>query len=272
MIPAPPRTHRFDRAVRDRSDGPSPRRLATGPSGRGVVYPPRCHHCRLVGHATILTDRACGDGAIVRHRLRDALLFGPHVTMLVALAGALSQELAGDEQPPMPRRLFYNLAAILTATQAAGLAYQTLDGIAKVGWPWQVHVVAGGRRVCRGEAALARSPRLLSVTQAANRQWSERAPRAHPTSSWVRACCGLAALIEHRMWDVLALAAIPLYFACRDYCAHVVGVEDEQRRLEVVAALDEGMAVIDADGRISFWNDVLAAPSAAAASAPCTAR
>ena len=44
------------------------------------------------------------------------LLFGPHVTMLVALAGALSQELAGDEQPPMPRRLFYNLAAILTAT------------------------------------------------------------------------------------------------------------------------------------------------------------
>ena len=117
------------------------------------------------------------------------LLFGPHVTMLVALAGALSQELAGDEQPPMPRRLFYNLAAILTATQPAGLAYQTLDGIAKVGWPWQaVHVVAAVAAYAAVKPLGLRSFCLLSVTQAANRQWSERALRAHPTSSWVRAC------------------------------------------------------------------------------------
>ncbi len=188
------------------------------------------------------------------------LLFGPHVTMLVAMAGAVSQELAGDEQPPMPRRLFFNLAAVLTATQAAGLAYQTLAAIAEVGWPWQaVHVVVAVAAYAAVKGAFAGGILPLLATQPVNRSWSERTLQSSPNFIvGASLSVGLAALIEHRMWDVLALAAVPLYFACRDYCAHVVGVEDEQRRLEVVAALDEGMAVIDADGRISFWNDVLA--------------
>jgi diguanylate cyclase (GGDEF)-like protein/PAS domain S-box-containing protein len=191
--------------------------------------------------------------------LTALMLFGPHVTMLVAAAGAVTHELSDDERRPAPRRLFFNLAAIITATQVAGLAYRTLVAIADVGWPWQaLHVVAAVAAYVVVKGAFAGVILPWASNQPVNHRWAERT--LHGAPSYVvgaSLAVALTALIEHRMWDVLVLAAIPLYFASRDYGAHAARTEDEHRRLEVVAALDEGMAVVDADGRIIFWNDVL---------------
>jgi diguanylate cyclase (GGDEF)-like protein/PAS domain S-box-containing protein len=187
------------------------------------------------------------------------LLFGPHVAVLVAVAGALTQDLADDVRPVAPRRMVFNLAAIVAATETAGWIYRVLDGIGDGGWPWQalpVLVSVAAYAVVRVGFAGVILP--IGANQPVSGQWAERTLHGSPVYIvGASLAVALAALIEHRMWDVLALCSVPLYFACRDYCAHLARIEDEHRRLEVVAAMDEGMAVIDADGRITFWNDVL---------------
>jgi len=66
---------------------------------------------------------------------------------------------------------------------------------------------------------------------------------------------GCAELIHHRAWELLLVAALPMFFAYRMYKAHVDGFSDEERRREVVDALDHGMCVLDGDGRITLWSD-----------------
>jgi diguanylate cyclase (GGDEF)-like protein/PAS domain S-box-containing protein len=187
------------------------------------------------------------------------LLFGPHVALLVAAAGVVSHELADEARPVSQRRVALNLAAIATATQAAGLIYRTLDGVAGVGWPWQaLQVVAAVASYAAAKSLFAGVIEPWTRQRPVNPLWAERALQSSPNYIVGASLgVGLAALIEHGMWDVLALTTVPLYFACRDYCAHVARVEEEHRRLEVVASLDEGMAALDTEGRIMSWNDVL---------------
>ncbi len=68
---------------------------------------------------------------------------------------------------------------------------------------------------------------------------------------------GLVELIRHRMWEVLPVAAVPLYFAYRAHCDHASRLEDERRRREVMDSLDQGMAVIDDNGLVTLWNETL---------------
>ena len=59
------------------------------------------------------------------------------------------------------------------------------------------------------------------------------------------------------MWEVLPVAAVPLFFAHRAYCAHVRQFEYEHRSLEAIESLDQGISVIDGNGRITLWNAAL---------------
>jgi PAS domain-containing protein len=68
---------------------------------------------------------------------------------------------------------------------------------------------------------------------------------------------GLVEMIDHGMWQVLPAVAVPLYFAYRAYCAHLNRLEDEHRQREVNEALDQGMSVVDGNGRVTLWNDAL---------------
>ena len=59
------------------------------------------------------------------------------------------------------------------------------------------------------------------------------------------------------MWEVVPVAAVPLYFAYRAYCAHVIRLDEEHRRREVIGSLDQGMSVVDSNGLVTLWNDGL---------------
>ena len=59
------------------------------------------------------------------------------------------------------------------------------------------------------------------------------------------------------MWEVLPVAAVPLYFAHRAYCSHVSQIEYEHRSLEAIESLDQGMSVIDGSGLVTLWNHAL---------------
>ena len=188
------------------------------------------------------------------------LLLGPSGTMLVALAGMVTKRLTDSERShPLPRMLL-NGAITMVAIQAAGLAYRTLGGTAgQFVWPWQgVPIAAAVVGYCLVKGASAEIILPVCTAQPVNRSWPKGILRGCPAHFLgASLAVGLVEVIDHRVWNVLPVAAVPLYFAYRAYCAHVNRLEEEHRRLEVIDSLDPGMSVVDRNGRVTLWNDAL---------------
>ena len=70
---------------------------------------------------------------------------------------------------------------------------------------------------------------------------------------------GIVEIIAHRMWELLPVAAVPLSFAYLAYRDYLARLENDNRRGEIIESLDQGVSVIDADGRVTVWNDALEA-------------
>src|SRR4030095_13239681 len=68
---------------------------------------------------------------------------------------------------------------------------------------------------------------------------------------------GLVTMLGQRMWQLMPVAAVPLYCAYRAYRAFVARLNEDHRRREVIDALHQGMSVISSDGVITLWNDAL---------------
>src|SRR5206468_2303854 len=67
----------------------------------------------------------------------------------------------------------------------------------------------------------------------------------------------LVEAIDHRAWEILPVAAVPLYFAYRAHCAHVSRIEEGDHHREVVDSLEQGMSVVDKNGLVTLWNNAL---------------
>jgi diguanylate cyclase (GGDEF)-like protein/PAS domain S-box-containing protein len=187
------------------------------------------------------------------------LILGPNATMLVATAGTVTQGLA-DSQPQPRRRMLLNGAAVMVATQAAGLAHRALGGtLGHFIWPVQgVPIAAAVVAYCFVKSALAEVIVPLCTRQPVNRSWPKSLLHGSP-NYFIGAslAVGIAEVIDRRYWEVLPVAALPLYFGYRAYCAHVNRLEEEHRRREVVESLDQGMSVVDSEGRVTLWNDAV---------------
>ena len=68
---------------------------------------------------------------------------------------------------------------------------------------------------------------------------------------------GLVEIFDHRVWELLPVAAVPMYCALRIYSDYVDRLDAEHRSREVIESLDQGMCVVDASGRLTLWNDTL---------------
>jgi diguanylate cyclase (GGDEF)-like protein/PAS domain S-box-containing protein len=188
------------------------------------------------------------------------LLLGPHATMLVAAAGTVTQGFTDSQRSHRSRRILLNAATVLAATQAAGFAHRALGGtMGHFIWPGQgVPIAAAVVVYCFVKSASADVLVPLVTRQPVNRSWPKSILRGCP-SYFIGAsiAVGLVEVIDHRMWEVLAVAAVPLYFAYRAYRAHVNQLEEEHRRREVIDSLDQGMSVVDSNGLVTLWSDAL---------------
>ena len=59
------------------------------------------------------------------------------------------------------------------------------------------------------------------------------------------------------MWDLAPVAAAALFFAYRIYADYVKRLEEHHRRHELIDYLEQGMSVLDREGRVTLWNDAL---------------
>ena len=188
------------------------------------------------------------------------LLLGSNATMLVATAGPVTQRLTGSPASHASRRMLMNAATVIAATQAAGLAHRALGGtLGHFVWPMQgVSIAAAVVVYCFVKSASAEIIVPFFTKQLINRSWPKSILRGCPSY-----CIGaslavaLVEVIEYRTWEVVPVAAVPLYFAYRAYCAHVSRLEEERRRQEVIDSVGHGMAVVDGSGLVTVWNDGL---------------
>ncbi len=204
-------------------------------------------------------DRGMMPLAFVVH-FATLLLFGPHVAVIVVAAGAVAYLLADSQRTRPIERTVLNAATTMAAIQSAGIVHGLLGGtLGHFAWPWQGLPIAFAiATYAIVHSAVAELVLPLVTGQPFNRWWPTTVLRDGPHHViGAGLAIGLIEIINYELWEVLPVAAVPLFFAHRAYCSHVSQIEYEHRSLEAIESLDEGIAVIDSRGLITLWNHAL---------------
>jgi diguanylate cyclase (GGDEF)-like protein len=175
------------------------------------------------------------------------LLLGPNAAMVVATAGAVMQWLTDSTRPRSVREGLFHVLTVVAAAQTAGLLHHALGGtIGTFAWPAQglpIALAVAGYCVVKSASAEIIVP--LVTRQPINRTWPIGSlPGAPGYFIAASLAVGVAAIVNHRLWEVATVAAVPLYFAYRAYAAHVIRIDEEYRRRELIESLEQGMSVV----------------------------
>ena len=207
----------------------------------------------------VAEDRGMMPLAFVIH-FASLLLFGPLVTMIMVSAGAAAYMLADPQWTRPPERTLVNAATTISAIHAAGFVHTLLGGTqGHFVWPWQGVPIAFAVTIyALAHSAIGGVVMPFVTGQPINRWWLRSVLRDCP-HHFIGAglAIGLIEIIDHALWEVLPVAALPLFFAHRAYCSHVSQIEYEHRSQEAIESLDEGIATVDGRGLITLWNHAL---------------
>jgi diguanylate cyclase (GGDEF)-like protein/PAS domain S-box-containing protein len=204
-------------------------------------------------------DRGMMPLAFVIH-FSTLLLFGPHIAVIVVAAGAIAYVLADSQRTRPLERTVLNAATTMAAIQAAGIVHKLLGGtLGHFFWPWQgLPIAFAVATYAIVHSAVAELLLPVVLGQPINRWWPATVLRDGPHHViGAGLAIGLIEIINYQLWEVLPVAAVPLFFAQRAYCSYVSQIEYEHRSLEAIESLDEGIAVIDGRGLITLWNHAL---------------
>src|SRR5581483_7854438 len=146
------------------------------------------------------------------------------------------------------------------ALGSAGLAHRALGGtVGLFVWPMQALPIAGALLSYCFVMTASTEVFVPFISKCpVNRSWLKTVRNQSPfyfVGAGVAAA--LAELVAHRQWTALPAVAIPLFFAYRAYLDYTRSLDDERRRAEVIESLEQGMAVVDGNGRVALWNDAL---------------
>ena len=193
------------------------------------------------------------------------MLFGSHAAACVAAAAVLTAGFSAARRPLAPALI--DTAIAIAATEAAGFAYQAaveLPGFSA--WPWlsvpisaavvSYHAVQGAL----AEIAVPIVSRFLGAPagRGIDRSWPRRALASCPVYLLgAGAGAALVLVIDGRLWNIAPIVAAALFFAYRIYADYVQRLAEDHRRREVIEHLEQGMSVLDRDGRVTLWNDAL---------------
>ncbi len=188
------------------------------------------------------------------------LVFGSGPTLLIAAAGALAQSTIVVRRRNPLHRLLFNAACLVSTVQMAGWGYQAFGGtIGQLVWPWDATPLAAALIIYFTVNSVSIASAIaLTTSQPVIRVWQENFLWGGP-SYFIGASVAavMAEVIGHRIWGFIPLGAMPVYVLFRTYGVYVGRLEDEHRHREVIESLNEGVAVIKHDGRVTIWNDAL---------------
>src|SRR5258708_2139973 len=204
------------------------------------------------------TDRAIMPPAFVIV-FTALMLFGGNVAMVVAAAATLTPAFLARRTPLV--QALIDTAIVIAATQAADVAHQSIARVVPgvFLWPWLALPIASAvvaYHLTQGVLAGGVGP--FVSRRPVLRSWPKRALAGTPVyllGAGVSAA--LVAVIDRGLWNVAPVVAVALFFAYRIYADYVHRLEEEHRRREVIDHLEQGMSVLDADGRVTLWNDAV---------------
>jgi diguanylate cyclase (GGDEF)-like protein len=181
--------------------------------------------------------------------------------VFVASAAVLALDLTEPPRTQPYRRALARIGISLLATAAAGLAHGLLGGTSArpLQWPQAIPIAAALLAygvVWIGAAAL---PLSLTGGPSIAESWATRVRRSVPPYVIATAAAVvLAELIDQRLWEIVIVAAAPMYCAHRAYVRYAGRVDGERRRRDLLESLAHGVAIVDRRGRVTLWNDALA--------------
>jgi PAS domain S-box-containing protein len=184
------------------------------------------------------------------------LLLGPNAATLLAIAGAVMQRLINTRQSVS--LILMRIAGITLALQGAGFVHRLLGGsTGQFAWPAQVLPIAAATLMYCGVVGVSEQVvEPLARKQAVDPSWWKEILSGVQTHVvGVSVAVGCAELVHHGAWELLLIAAVPMFFAYGMYKTHLDSLSEEEHRREIVDALDHGMCVLDNDGRITLWSD-----------------
>src|SRR5262249_6567270 len=96
------------------------------------------------------------------------------------------------------------------------------------------------------------------MKQAISRSWPMNLLRGSSTY-FLGASVAVVAVevIERQAWEFVPVIAVPLVVAYRAHSSYVTRLHEDDRRREVLDAVEQGMAVVDARGYVTLWNDAI---------------
>lgn len=204
-------------------------------------------------------DRATAPSFVID--FASLLLFGAPAMTIVATTGSLARVLSDSPRSHLFRRALVHAACGVAAAQAAGFAHARLGGtLGAFAWPWQaVPIAAAVLLYCGVRGAFDGLAAPLLARQPVGRSWLTQLTSDCPLA-FVAAgvAVALVEIVAHRAWNVLSVAAVPLYFMYRAHNAYARQRDGEVRHRDLIASLDQGMAVVDHSDRVTLWNEALA--------------
>jgi len=184
------------------------------------------------------------------------IMAGPAAATIVASVGVVLRGLVDFDRC----RVVIDLAAAIVATQTAGVLHGVLGGTrAPFEWPWQgIPIAAAAIAYCVVMYAALEGVVPLLRGETVDFSWLRHGLHHIPDYLLgAGAAVVIVAAIDHEMWELLLVAAVPLVFVYRAYFSHLDRLERERRHGQVIESIDQGMCVIDAEGCVVLWNDAL---------------
>jgi diguanylate cyclase (GGDEF)-like protein/PAS domain S-box-containing protein len=188
------------------------------------------------------------------------ILVGPNLAMWISAASAISQSTVRVAHRNPPHRMLFNAASLVMTMQASGFAYRALGGHfgGLAGLGDATPLAAAVLVYFLMNTVLVAVAVALSTFQPVLRVWQQNFLWGGP-SYFVSA--GVAVLlvevVAHQMWAFLPFVALSAYLTYRAYGVYVGRLQEDHRHREVIESLNEAMAVIQRDGRVTLWNETL---------------
>ncbi|HEX6464780.1 MAG TPA: diguanylate cyclase, partial [Vicinamibacterales bacterium] len=186
------------------------------------------------------------------------LLGGPTATVFAAAAAVASRIAV---QRLAPHELAFDVLTAVAAVQAADQGHRLTGSVVPRAfvWPWTaIPITAAVIAYHLTQSAATRVVAPLVTRRPFDRSWLK-----HPLPGLAvyllaaAAAVAIVDVIDHGMWDVAPVLAGALFCAYWIYADYLSGLSHAHRRREVIDFLDQGMSVLDADGRVVLWNDAL---------------
>ena len=187
------------------------------------------------------------------------MLLGAPVAVFVGAAAALTPAFVMRRSSRLLS--LSDSAIVLPAVLAADLAHRSIAGALPSFqvWPWlAVPIVAAILSYHVTQGVLGDVVVPMIARRGFDRSWPARALEGFPLyliGGGVATV--LVAVIDRRMWNVAPVVGALMWLGYRMYADYVHRLAEAHRRGEVIDYIDQGMAVLDRDGRVTLWNDAL---------------